>query len=202
MPILKRKRKLHGKPGCELTRLKTAWREMSGGARADLLEKLLSSLTRPQLRQWIKDKLDIALEFDAQITRFRQWAQGEDEQLTLGEAIEEIKRDLLADGKSLEEIQQVLLRTASAYSLTARDFKLGLRACSEISKVQNTDLSRDRFYFAAVEECRKNLPVLRAVEADTTLSEAEKTQHFMETLFGPKPVTEPQPQLALPHAQN
>jgi hypothetical protein len=48
-------------------------------------------------------------------------------------------------------------------------------------------LDRDKFQFDAATACLKALPALKAISADKKLSESEKTQMFMEKLFGAKP---------------
>jgi hypothetical protein len=54
-------------------------------------------------------------------------------------------------------------------------------------KEREISLKEKKFYFDAVAACRKQLPALKAIEANKSFSEEQKTQMFMEKLFGPKP---------------
>ena len=54
-------------------------------------------------------------------------------------------------------------------------------------KKAKLDLDRQKFQFSAVAACRKQLPALKAIESNKSLSEAQKTQMFMEKLFGTAP---------------
>ena len=54
-------------------------------------------------------------------------------------------------------------------------------------KERELKLKEQKFYFDAVAACRKHLPALKAIESNKSLSESDKTQMFMEKLFGTKP---------------
>jgi hypothetical protein len=195
-------KKLQGRSGTEMTRLKAKWRKLPEDIRVGWIEFLLSEASQTEIRQRIRQELGVNLRFDQQLSRFRYWAEDEEQHNLMAGKIEERRKELLAGGMTLEQAQQVLLIDASAYSVAARDFKLGLRTSSEITKLQNATLGRDKFQFDAVVACRRELPTLKAIEADSSLTEAEKTQRFMEILFGIQPVTAPQPANDSPYQQN
>ena len=54
-------------------------------------------------------------------------------------------------------------------------------------KEREITLKESKFQFDAVKACRKQLPALKAIESNKSLSESAKTQMFMEKLFGTKP---------------
>lgn len=132
--------KLRGGSESELTKLKAKWRELSEDSRAFWSELFQSPATQADIRSQILTKLKINLRFDKQLTEFRQWAEAQAQRWLMAEKIEERKQELLAGGMSLDEAQQVLLTEASAYSVAARDFKLGMKVSSEISNSRKLSL--------------------------------------------------------------
>jgi hypothetical protein len=70
--------------------------------------------------------------------------------------------------------------------------KLQLAKDAETRMRETLKLAIEKQRFDAIAACRKQLPALKAIESNKSLSEAEKTQMFMEKLFGKAP-TEPRP---------
>lgn len=135
-----------GQPASELTRLKELWLKPEFAASRDYwLEQFASSRTQADLRAELLKKLKIKLGADKQLTTFRQWTEAQEEKWLLAAKSEERKKELLADGLTLEEAQDVLLSESAAYCTAARDFKLGLRVSAEISKVKVTSLDEEKF---------------------------------------------------------
>ena len=65
--------------------------------------------------------------------------------------------------------------------------KLELQKQAEARAREEFALAKEKFQFDAAKACRKQLPALKMIAADKSLSEAEKTQLFMDKIFGPKP---------------
>ena len=79
------------------------------------------------------------------------------------------------------------LRLADQLMRTAIEFISGQTKAA--FKERELTLAETKFHWNAAKEARKALPALRAIEANKSLSESEKTQMFMEKLFGPKPAS-------------
>jgi len=65
--------------------------------------------------------------------------------------------------------------------------RLDLLRQSEKRQVANLRLAVEKFQFDAAVECRKALPRLKDIESDRTLSEQEKTELVVTTLWGKIP---------------
>jgi hypothetical protein len=68
------------------------------------------------------------------------------------------------------------------------EVKINLRKQAEARQGRKLSLEIEKFQFDAVVACRKHLPALKAVEANKGLTESAKTQIWMETLFGKRPL--------------
>ena len=176
--------KLHGGKASELTRFKELWlRESFAESRDYWLEQFVSARPQAELRAEIFKKLKINLRQDNQLTAFRQWVDSQQQRELMAEKIEERKAELLAGGMTLEQAQDVLLTEASAYSVAARDFKLGVKVSSEITKSKSAILDRQKFEWDAAQECLKRLPELKAVSDAPKLSADEKAKAIQQILF-------------------
>lgn len=177
-----------GKPLSELTRFKDAWNKRLTGAQKDFWRSRFASTDSQEiLRSEILNKLKFKLEYDKQLTMFRQWVEAQDQRDLMAAKIEERKRELLAGGATLEEAQDVLLTEASAYSVAARDFKLGVRVSGEISKAVSSKLDRDKFEFDASREALAKLETLKAIKTNSKLTEDQKLEQARLELFGVTP---------------
>lgn len=172
----------------EMTKLKELWKKASfADSRPYWLEQLSSSRSQPELRAEILKKLKVNLQHNSQLSKFKTFAEGQEQRELMAQKIEERKKELLAGGMSLEEAQDVLLTEAAAYSTAARDFKLGLKTSAEISKARSTTLDRDKFQFDATREAMAKLDSLKAIKTNSKLTEAQKLEQARLELFGVAP---------------
>jgi len=190
---IKRRPKLPGGSNSELTKLKLRWRAMPDEARAHWQEKFATNPTHAELRALIAEQLQIHLQYDQQMSKFRKWELDERERELEAERQAEDERQALAvnPGWSLEQARKVMLKKAYQRAMVKGDFALGLATLKQDLNGQKVDLNREKFQFDAVNVCRKHLPELKEVEADESLTEAEKTRRWVETLFGKPPANTP-----------
>lgn len=172
--------------GSELTRFKALWLSPEFVASRDYWrEQFVSSRSQAELRAELKRALGINLARDNQLSEFRAWAEAQAQRELMAEKIEERKQELLSGGMSLTEAQDVLLAEASAYSVAARDFKLGLRVSAEISKAASTKLDYQKFMRETPEMFLKWYADRRAGEiANSTASNADKIERLGQLMFG------------------
>lgn len=137
--------KLRGGKPSELTRLKKLWLGLADDARAYWQELFCSDSTQAENRRLLAVKLKVNLSRDNQLTEFRSWLDAQTQRELMAEKIEERKQELLSGGMTLEQAQDVLLAEASAYSVASRDFKLGVKVSSEISKKSSAKLDEEKF---------------------------------------------------------
>ena len=108
----------------------------------------------------------------------KAWGQNPPPELS---AIIKLHRTLIWKLATEGTVAPEMLELVSGLMKSVVDFdKLNL-------KREEFSLARDKFQFDAVAACRKQMPSLKAIEANKSLSETEKTQLFMEKLFGTKP---------------
>jgi hypothetical protein len=138
-------RKLRGGGASELTRLKSIWLALAESAHEGWRQRFCGAETPQVLRQALRQQLGVNLTWDRQLIDFRQWDEANQQRMLMGEKIEERKQELLAGGMTLEAAQDVLLTEASAYSVAARDFKLGLKVSGEISRTSANRLEQEKF---------------------------------------------------------
>lgn len=172
-----------GQPESPLDQFKAVWRRLPEPAKDYWREQFSSSRTQAELRQEILAKFKIKLSSDAKLTNFRAWLEAQAQRELMAEKIEERKAELLAGGMTLEAAQDVLLTEASAYSVASRDFKLGVKVSSEISKASAGKLDRNKFEFDAAKACLAKLPELKAVSERPKLSADEKAKAIQQILF-------------------
>lgn len=181
--------KLRGGSDSELTKLKAKWRELSEDTRSFWLELFVSTETQAAIRSQIATKLKIHLRFDKQLNQFRAWAAEQELRDLQSERMVENERRLTEQHPewTLDQVRAEVLRQSYLETLATGNFKLGLAARKSDLTEQALKFDREKFQFDAVAACRKQLPALKAIESNKSLSEAEKTQMFMEKLFGTKP---------------
>jgi len=136
--------KLRGGSESELTKLKAVWRKLSADARAFWSELFVSDTPQAEVRKQLLAKLKVHLRHDSQLNKFRDWVEAQEEREMLAEKHEERKRELLAEGMTLEEAQVVLLSDAAAYATAKRDFKLGVKVSREISNTKRDSMEARR----------------------------------------------------------
>jgi hypothetical protein len=135
------------------------------------------------LRAELAKKLSVRLPSDSKLTKFRAWLEEQDQLDLMAGKIEERKARLLAGGMTLEQAQDVLLAEASAYSVAARDFKLGVKVSSEITKSKTALLDREKFEFDAAAACLAKLPELKVISDAPKLTPDEKKKAIQQILF-------------------
>jgi hypothetical protein len=162
----------------QMDKFKATWCEMPDEVRERWRKILVSVKTRAEIRGQIRRELNVDLNYDKQVTRFRQWAEKQEGRFFQGRYSESRKRNMLASGMTLAEAQEKLLQEATDYSLAARDFSLALKTSSEITKVQNTALNRDKF------ESTRTVTTPKAKPAAQKLSDTEKVSAAHKRLFG------------------
>jgi hypothetical protein len=164
----------------ELTKLKELWLKPAfANSRDYWSEQFASSRSQADLRGELLKKLKVNLRFDKQLTEFRQWAEAQAQRELMAAKIEERKQELLAGGMTLEEAQDVLLTEASAYSVASRDFKLGVKVSSEISKVKSG--SRDERKIALLEKKAAQLDQVKDV-VESKLTPEQQRERLKEIL--------------------
>ncbi len=170
--------KLRGGSTSELTKLKEKWLGMAEPARDFWRSRFCSSDTQAALRATLKAKLKVDLTRDNQLTEFRQWDDSNQQRELMAEKIEQRKSELLAGGMKLEEAQEILLTEASAYSVAARDFELGVKVSAQISKTTTSKL--DARKLALLEKKAAQADQTDKVLTDAELTPAQRAQRIKE----------------------
>jgi hypothetical protein len=151
--------------------------------------KFISEQKPEEICREILEKYNVNLRTSHQLRHFRDW---ELEQRALDEEearqAEDERRVLLENpGWTVDDARNVIFKKAYLRATVGGDFKLGLAVVRHDLSARNHLLAMEKFYFDAALACRQQLPELRAVEADDSLSESEKTRRFIERLFGKRP---------------
>ena len=187
---LRAHRKPKGGPASEMTRLKMRWDEMSEDEQDYWRELFLSDLPVPKIRERMREELQINLPHDVQFNRFRAFVQDRDlidEELVRAGNEARVMREL-HPGRSTDDIRDELIKRSYERVLCRGDYAQGMHVLRAHTRLNRYLLDREKHEFNAVELCRRQLPELKVIEDDDTMTEAEKTQAFMEKIFGPRPV--------------
>jgi hypothetical protein len=183
------RRKPNGGPPSEMTRLKMLWDELPEDDKDYWRELFWSDLAVEKIRERIREKLDIHLGFDRQFSRFRDYVEQRDEiEAELVRAATETKvlREL-HPGWSVDQIRDEVIKRSYERVLCRGDYAQGMHVLRAHTRLNRYLLDREKHEFNAVELCRQQLPELKVIEDDDTMTEAEKTQAFMEKIFGKRP---------------
>ena len=186
------KQKLQGGTDSEVTKLKGLWLDTLTESQRDFWRsEFVSKQTQAQLRAALKQKLDVNLLYDSQLTRFRDWV---DDQLKLdleAERQADDERRLLEENPfmSKEELREKLLMAAYRRANASGDFKLGLAAMKQDKSLSELSLDRDKFQFDAAKAALAVLPELLAIKRDSSLSEDAKLEQARLKLFGTLPAS-------------
>ncbi|HXI73464.1 MAG TPA: hypothetical protein VNN22_24235 [Verrucomicrobiae bacterium] len=205
----------------ELTRFKELWRDKFTDSQWDYWRgQFVSATPTRDTRESLRLKFGINLTDDDQIVRFRKWDADEQKRQDESERMASDEKFFIkefGDSLSKEQIREMVLGASYRRSLVTGDFKEGratmrldldqetakfnaqletakleLKRESEARMKEQFKLAREQFEFDAAKACLKALPALKVIASNKTLSESEKTQMFMEKLFGKAP-TEPRP---------
>ena len=217
-PKTKLKAKPAGAPASELTRFKELWRDkLSESQRESWRSQFVSQTPTRDTRESLRLKTGINLTDDDQIVRFRKWDQDELKRQQEAERMASDEKFFIhefGDALSKEQIREMVLGASYRRSLVTGDFKEGratmrldldhetakfnaelekakleLKKQAEARMRDTLKLAIEKQQFDAIKACRKQLPQLKAIESNKSLSESEKTQMFMEKLFGKAPTT-------------
>ncbi len=200
-----------GKPETALQQLKAVWLRLPEPTQDYWREQFSSSRKQSDLRAEIAKKLSVHLPSDSRLSKFRAWLDDQDLRDEQAERMQENTRRIQAEHPNwtLDQVREEVLRQSYFETLASGDFKLGLKTVAadqnersgkfkasleteklklaqqaEIRAQQEFNLAREKFQFNAVAACRKHLPALKSIESNKSLSEEQKTQLFMEKLFG------------------
>jgi hypothetical protein len=174
----------------ELTRFKLLWDESLSEEEKDFWrETFVSSLSVKKIRDLLRDKLKIKLQYRGQLNRMREHVQDRDAR---AEEQRQMKEDEAAlrtahPDWTLDQVRDDVIKRAYYRTLARGDFILGLRVIQTHLAVKKSLLDLEKFKFDAITVCRQLLPQLKAIETTSTMTEAEKTAAFMERIFGPAP---------------
>ena len=187
---LRGRRKPNGGVPSEMTRLKLLWDELPEDDKDYWRELFWSDLAVEKIRERMREKLNINLGFDRQFNRFRDFVEQRDEiETELVRAATETKvMGELHPGRSTDQIRDELIKRSYERVLCRGDYAQGMHVLRAHTRLNRYLLDREKHEFNAVELCRRQLPELKVIEDDDTMTESEKTQAFMEKIFGPRPV--------------
>lgn len=129
-----------GEPLPEITKLKNLWPKLSAEDRADWLELFGSPTSREEIRGLLLSKLNVNLEHDGQVGRFREWAEEQEPRYQEAQAVQDDIRDLEAQGLTGEQLRDELLKRMKARALNTGNFELGLKAIAQDVKVESLAL--------------------------------------------------------------
>lgn len=163
----------------ELTKLKESWLRMAESSKDFWRARFSSSESQAALRDALLKKLTINLTRDNQLTEFRSWDDANRQRELMAEKIEERKKELLAGGMNLEEAQEVLLTEASAYSVAARDFELGVKVSAQISKTTSAKIDQRKLILLEKQAAQA---VAAKEVIESKLSPEEQRQRLREIL--------------------
>jgi len=145
----------------EITRLKRLWRDSFTEAERDYWrEQLFSSRTLADLRRELREKLNINLQHDVQLLRFRKYdarliALEEENQKSAADQAE-----LEAQGLTGEKLRHALIERMKARAYNEGDFKLALKAITADVKVETLQLGREKFNLASHTKIEAGLDAL------------------------------------------
>lgn len=187
---LRAHRKPKGGLPSEMTKLEILWDGLSEEDKDYWREQFLSEQTVPQIRQLILDKLNINLRFDIQFRRFRAFVNERDQ---IAAELERVatEANVIHDvhpGWTVDQVRDEVLKRAYERVLCRGDLNQGLNIVRVHTCLKRYLLDQEKHEFNAVDVCRKQLPELKEIEDDDTMTESEKTQAFMEKIFGHPPV--------------
>ncbi len=109
------------------------------------LEQFAGPMNQRQIRELIKTKLDINLQWDPQLTKFRKWVQRQneldDEADAMSQDEEQLKKQF-GDDWTLDQIREEVLRRSYARSISTGDFASGRKTIAQDLNVEKVKLDR------------------------------------------------------------
>ena len=132
--------------GSPMTSLKRLWRDsFSEDERDYWREQFISSRSQAALRKELHQKYGIALRYDNQLNRFREWIADFDAREEEHGRVADERMELESQGLTPDELCSELLFRMKARALVRGDFKLGLKAIAAEVKVETLQLAREKF---------------------------------------------------------
>jgi hypothetical protein len=126
-----------------MTQLKHAWREMPEAERERWEEIFVSSQPVTEIRQKIKEELNVNLTSDKQWCRFRDWAEHEREREEQAERMNEDElywEEQFGKKEAFEKARKKLLACSYARALQNGNYEAGLTALRADVRVQRMSL--------------------------------------------------------------
>lgn len=140
--------KLHGGSESQLTKLKRLWLKPEfEPSREHWRERFASELTQLEIRNLINFELQIDLQWDRQLTQFRQWVDRQDaldaERAAMADDAGRILEEF-GDQWTLDQIREEILKRSYARALATGDFEAGRRTIAQEMNVKKTALDREK----------------------------------------------------------
>lgn len=183
--------KLRSGTGSELTRLKLLWRDtLSDEQRESWCSRFTGAeFTQAQLRSLLAEELGVRLKYDSQLNAFRDWELEQRARDLEAERQAEDERRALAEHPdwSLDQARESVLKKAYQRASAVGDFKLGLATVKQDLAAKALTLDRQKFEWDATACALAKLETLKAIKADSGLSEDQKLEQARLELFGVAP---------------
>ena len=175
-----------GKPETALAQLKAVWLRLPEATQDYWREQFCSSRKQSDLRAEIAKKLSVKLPADSKLTYFRDWLDDQDARDKQSERMAENERRIKSEHPNwtLDQVREETLKQSYFEALATGDFKMGLKTVTADVKAKSVTLDREKFEFDASKACLAQLPKLKAISTNKTLSEADKVNQTRQLLFG------------------
>lgn len=168
-------------------RLKEKWRTLAEPVCEYWRQQFVSSRSQADIRRELAAKLQVKLNSDSQLNKFRDWVKDQDARDAEAERMSEDEQRLTEEfGKdwSLDRIREEVLRRSYARAIATGDFASGRKTIVQDLNVKKLALDRDKFEFDAAKAALKYAGELKAIKSNKNLSEAEKVDQARLKLFG------------------
>ena len=138
--------KLRGGSESELTKLKRLWLKPEFEPRQETWrERFSSGLTQGQIRAMLRNELQVNLQWDRQLTQFRQWVERQDtldaERAAMADDADRILEEF-GDEWTLDEVREEILKRSYVRALVSGDFESGRRTIAQEMNVKKVELDR------------------------------------------------------------
>jgi hypothetical protein len=137
-------KKAKGGSNSPMTKLKQLWRAMPDDERERWRSVFVSNVPSAEIRERIRAELDIGLDDDAQLCRFRDWEEKERVKDELEELMKEDERyweEQFGRDEALTRARNKLLRCSYARSIRYGNYQEGLRTLRGDCRIQRADLA-------------------------------------------------------------
>ena len=135
----------------ELTKLKRVWQRPDFEPVRELWRQRFSSeLTQAQIRVLLKNELRINLQWDRQMTQFRQWVDRQDSlDAERAARVDDAARilDELGDKWTVDQIRDEIFKHSYVRALATADFDLGRKTIAQEMNVEKVSLNKEKFSY-------------------------------------------------------